>query len=208
MNPNLNDLNEEIRVLLATRNAGKAKELSALLGKGYRVAFLEMFPDWPDVVEDGDTFEANARKKAREISLKFPGWVLADDSGLEVDALQGAPGIYSARYAGEEKDDAANNQKLLQNLVGIPERDRGAQFQCVLALARHGNVVHTTRGVVRGRMLTEPRGDHGFGYDPLFLPDGFDKTTAEMTPEEKHTISHRGQAMHAMLIWLKDRVEA
>lgn len=187
---------------VATKNQGKAAEFRELLGEAWEVRTLLDTPSAPDVVEDGNTFEENARKKAVEISQLVEGWVLADDSGLEVDALDGAPGVYSARYAGEAKDDEANNQKVIEQLAARPDAARTARFRCVLALAR-GGVVHAVfDGVVEGRILESPRGERGFGYDPLFLPDGFNLTTAEMTSEQKHAISHRGRAARQAAAWL------
>jgi len=187
---------------IATANAGKGREFGDLLGDAWTIRTLADFPDLPEVVEDGDSFEANARKKAEEISRIVDGPVLADDSGLEVDFLHGAPGIYSARYAGEGKDDQANNRKLLEALAAVPEEQRGAQFHCVLAIAFQGRTLKTFDGIIRGTILREEKGLGGFGYDPLFQPDGFSKTTAEMTPDEKHAISHRGQASRKAIEFL------
>jgi len=189
-------------LIIATSNTGKVGEFQQMLGSDWKIRTLADFPNLAEVVEDGQTFEENARKKAQEISTQLPGHVLADDSGLEVDALDGAPGIYSARYAGSEKDDSANNRKLLNALDGIPESRRGAQFHCVLALAENGVIRASFEGILRGRILTGPRGKNGFGYDPLFLPNGLDRTTAEMSPEEKHLISHRGKAMRMAIEFL------
>jgi XTP/dITP diphosphohydrolase len=198
------------QLLVATKNPGKAKEFQEMLGTDWKVTTLLDLPEAGEVVEDGATFEANARKKALAFSGggvgQVDGWVLADDSGLEVDYLEGAPGIYSARYATApdgSKDDEANNRKLLAELEGVPEEKRGAQFRCVLALAQRGKVKQVFEGIVRGRILEAPRGEHGFGYDPLFLPEGFDRTTAELSPDEKHRISHRGQATRQASEFLK-----
>ncbi|MEM6821186.1 MAG: XTP/dITP diphosphatase [Verrucomicrobiota bacterium] len=191
-------------LVIATGNPGKAKEFAEMLGQQWQIRTLKDFPEISDVIEDGDSFETNACKKAREISEQVEGWVLADDSGLEVDYLDGAPGIYSARYAGPEKDDEANNQKLLKELDGVPDKQRGAQFHCVLAIAKSGEVLKTFSGIIRGKILTEYHGSNGFGYDPLFLPDGYRVTTAEMAPHEKHNISHRGLASKQASSFLKD----
>jgi len=196
-------------ILIATKNEGKAREFREMLGAAWDVKTLLDLGETPDVVEDGDTFEANARKKALAFSGKFEGIVLADDSGLEVDALDGAPGVYSARFAAGTdglKDDGANNRKILSLLEGVPTERRGAQFRCVLALAQGSGVLAVFEGIVRGRILETPRGERGFGYDPLFLPHGQDRTTAEMPPEEKHAISHRGQATRAAAEYLRAQV--
>lgn len=182
-------------ILIATGNAGKAREFQEMIGHAWDVKTLKDLPQVPEIIEDGATFEANAVKKARALAGVWDSWILADDSGLEVDALDGAPGVYSARYAGVHGDDAANNRKLLQELAGVPDARRGAQFHCVLALMHRGEIVGTFNGICRGRILHGARGTNGFGYDPLFQPDGFDRTMAELTPAEKHAISHRGQAM-------------
>ncbi len=179
---------------VATGNAGKAKEFGELLGDQWMIRTLLDYPEIPEVVEDGATFEANACKKAVEISRLIAGPVLADDSGLEVDFLNGAPGIFSARYAGEAKNDHANNAKLIHELDMVPDELRGAQFHCSLAVADNGHILKTFDGIIRGKITRQPRGTNGFGYDPYFQPDGFDQTTAELTPEQKHQISHRGKA--------------
>lgn len=193
---------EPRRLVIATRNAGKAKEFNELLGADWEIKTLLDLPKIPDVVEDGDTFEANSQKKAVEISLVCDDYVLADDSGLEVDALNGAPGVYSARYAGEPKDDAKNLAKLIDALKNIPDEKRGAQFRCVLSVARKGQVLVTVDGVCRGRILHEAKGNGGFGYDPVFAPDGFSQTFAEISSAEKHALSHRGKAMRKLSEYL------
>lgn len=191
-------------LLVATKNKGKAREFAELLGAGWTVQTLLDRPDLEEGVEDGATFEANAEKKARAVGRQVGPdvYVLADDSGLEVDALGGAPGVYSARYAGEPKSDARNNAKLVEALKGIAPEKRGAQFRCSLCLAKGDAVVATADGVCRGTLVLEPRaiGDFGFGYDPHFVPDESDrtKTFAEMPSEAKHALSHRGQAMRKM----------
>jgi len=175
---------------------------------GIQVTSLPNFSELPLVVEDGPTFEANARKKAEHYSTFASGeLVLADDSGLEVDALGGAPGVISARYAAEtgseNSSDAANNAKLLRELQSVPEGKRTARFVCVIAAARNGNTVATFRGEAAGRVLCQPRGHGGFGYDPLFYFPDLKRTFAELTPEEKAQVSHRGQAFAAFLDWMK-----
>lgn len=186
----------EVCVVLATRNAHKTEELSALLSKlPVRLLSFRDFPDMPDVVEDGETLEANAVKKALAVAAATGLPSLADDTGLEVEALAGAPGVRSARYAGESTDWEANNRKLLAELVGLPLERRAARFRCVMALATTDGAVTTAEGVTRGVILDEERGDGGFGYDPLFLPDGHARTYAEMTASEKNAVSHRGKAV-------------
>jgi XTP/dITP diphosphohydrolase len=151
------------------------------------------------VVEDGDTFAANAAKKAETIAQLTGLPCLADDSGLVVDALQGAPGVQSARYAGIQGDDAANNARLLRELTGVPDARRQAAFCCVMALCRPGEGTTLFEGRVTGCILLAPRGDGGFGYDPLFLVDGCDRTMAELPLTQKNLISHRGQALRQMV---------
>ncbi|MDX6767194.1 MAG: RdgB/HAM1 family non-canonical purine NTP pyrophosphatase [Candidatus Methylacidiphilales bacterium] len=182
-------------ILIATGNRGKAREFQEMIGHAWRVLTLRDLPEAPTVEEDGATFEANACKKALALVPHFDGPILADDSGLEVDALGGAPGVFSARYAGVHGDDAANNRKLMEAMRDVPEAARGAQFHCVLAWVEGGIVRGTYEGICRGRILREGRGTNGFGYDPLFQPEGFLHTMAELDPGEKHALSHRGKAM-------------
>jgi XTP/dITP diphosphohydrolase len=152
----------------------------------------------PEAVEDADTFEGNAVKKATHYSTLTGILTLADDSGLEVDALNGAPGVHSARFAGPDAKDHANNMKLQEELIGVPDAKRTARFRCVLALAKGSEVVATTTGTIEGLITTAPAGSNGFGYDPYFyLPDR-GCTAAELSPEQKNKISHRGQALRAM----------
>ncbi|MDR2463297.1 MAG: non-canonical purine NTP pyrophosphatase, partial [Verrucomicrobiales bacterium] len=147
--------------------------------------------------------EANAVKKALALVTVSGGLILADDSGLEVDALDGAPGIFSARYGGEPADDGRNNALLLKNLDGVADGQRGAQFRCVLALVNGGRRIKTFEGICRGKILRAPRGANGFGYDPLFVPDGYAETFAELPAATKHTLSHRGRATRLLLDFLK-----
>jgi len=191
------------RLVLATRNPHKVEELTAMLG-GLPVEVLSFidFPDMPEVVEDGVTLEENAVKKAVEVA-EFTGLPsLADDTGLEVEALAGAPGVLSARYSGEGANAERNNAKLLSELSGFRGRDRAAAFRCVVALAvPHGAAGDTSVepavvvGETRGVILEAPRGEGGFGYDPLFLPNGHGRTYAEMNSGEKNAVSHRGKAI-------------
>ena len=181
-------------LLVATRNRHKLDEIRAILGlEAAQLRSALDYPDIPDVVEDGATFEANAIKKAVALRDATGCWALADDSGLEVDALGGAPGVRSARYAGEPCDHAANNAKLLRELAGAS--DRRARFRCVLALAGPDGSIRTVDGRCEGRIAHELRGAGGFGYDPLFLPDGHDVTFAELGAAAKNAISHRGRAL-------------
>ncbi|GAB4244941.1 MAG: XTP/dITP diphosphatase [Candidatus Methylacidiphilales bacterium] len=186
------------KLLVATTSPGKAREFADLLGTAWTVLTLKDLPTASAVEETGDSFLANATLKALAYPT-FDGWVVADDSGLEVDELHGAPGIHSARFAGEPRDDARNNAKLLALLEGVPPERRGSQFRCVLVLARAGQVMATAEGIVRGRILDAPRGSGGFGYDPIFQPDGKGCSMAELSPEAKHALSHRGKAVRALL---------
>ena len=196
------------RVVLATRNAHKVEELSAMLaGLPVEVLSYVDFPDMPEVVEDGATLEANAVKKAVAVA-EFTGLPsLADDTGLEVDALDGAPGVRSARYAGVDADTDKNNRKLLAELVGFTGTDRSATFRCVVALAEPGRDTQTVVGATQGVILEAPKGDGGFGYDPLFLPDGYGSTYAEMTSSEKNDVSHRGKAIKSASTLLRRLVK-
>ena len=185
-------------VVLATRNAGKVRELARILGSAVDLVGLDGFPDAPDVAETGATFEENAFLKARAIAA-FTGLpAVADDSGLCVDALNGMPGIFSARWAGRHGDDQANLDLVLAQLADVPDSRRGAHFYCAAAFVA-GASEHAVSGQVEGQLLRAPRGDGGFGYDPIFLPDGFSVTTAEMTAESKDEISHRGKAFRALV---------
>jgi XTP/dITP diphosphohydrolase len=185
-----------LRIVLATRNRHKVEEISAMLSDlPVAVLSLDDLPRLPAVIEDRDTLEGNAIKKATTIASATNMPALADDTGLEVEALGGAPGVRSARYAGEQGDTAANNRKLLEELQGLPGEKRNASFRCVIALAKPQGTVDTVEGATRGVILEIPRGTGGFGYDPLFLPDGHDRTYAEMSAEEKNAVSHRGKAI-------------
>ena len=200
------------RVLVATSNEGKIRDLvGAAAAHDIQIATLPNFADLPTVVEDGLTFEANARKKAEHYSAYSDGeLVIADDSGLEVDALQGAPGVRSARYAADEhnahddsanSNDEANNARLLRELHDVPEEYRTGRFVCVIAVARNGHTLATFHGKAEGVILHAPRGSNGFGYDPLFFFPQIEKTFAELTAEEKAKYSHRGAAFRQFLEW-------
>jgi XTP/dITP diphosphohydrolase len=183
-----------MKILIASRNAHKIQEIREIFDlPGVEWVSTAEFPDLHDVVEDGDTFEANAIKKATELATATGLWALADDSGLEVKALGNAPGVYSARYAGEPCNHANNNTKLLRELEGAA--DRSARFRCVAALSDPSGRAETVSGSCPGRIIDALRGAQGFGYDPLFVPDGHERTFAEMGNEEKNRLSHRGRAM-------------
>jgi len=188
------------QLLIATRNAHKTREFRELLGRAFDVSDLSSFPEIAIPEETGRTFEDNATLKAIAASKKLPSLVIADDSGLEVDALGGAPGIFSARYAGENAGDVPNVNKLLRELQkrNVATEKRSARFRCVIALAQNRNVLGRFEGVVEGKIVDPPRGSGGFGYDPIFEPKGFDQTFAQMTPDSKNKISHRGQAIAAL----------
>ena len=188
-------------LVLATRNEGKLRELARILGSQIRLAGLDAFPGAPDVPETGATFEANALLKARVIAVYTGLPAVADDSGLCVDALNGMPGVLSARWAGQHGDDKANLDLLLAQVADVPSARLGARFVCAAALAVPADGIPrewVVTGQVDGRLIRAPRGTGGFGYDPIFQPDGFDVTTAEMTPDAKDAISHRGRAFRAL----------
>lgn len=192
---------ENHRLLVSTRNAHKVGEIRAILGPDFEVSDLSVLPDMPEVEETGTTFEENATLKAVAASLLFEGWVIADDSGLEVDALGGAPGVYSARYAGEQGDDAANNTLLLRNLEGVRGKARSGRFRCVIVLARAGRKLAAFSGAVEGIIVNELKGGGGFGYDPLFVPDGYCETFGQLPAEVKNSLSHRAQALQKLRDW-------
>jgi XTP/dITP diphosphohydrolase len=203
-----------MRILIATSNLGKLRDFAgAATAHGIEIAVLPDFSSLPLVVEDGPTFEDNARKKAEAYSRHAPAEiVVADDSGLEVDALNGAPGVHSARYTADQPhladantDDEANNARVLRELKGVPPEKRTGRFVCVLAAARDGKVLATCRGVAEGTILDAPRGKNGFGYDPLFYLPQIQKTFAELSAEEKAKYSHRGAAFRRFLDWHESR---
>lgn len=184
----------------ATSNPGKLREFRLAAGRRVRILALPGLKAIPGAEETGATFEANAVAKAIHYSVYAPGMLFADDSGLEVDALGGAPGVLSARFAGPGATDQANNRLLLEKLRQVS--DRTARFVCVIALAEKGRLLGTFRGAVQGRLLGRPRGRNGFGYDPLFYYPPFRATFAQVDPARKFAVSHRGQALRAMLDWL------
>lgn len=188
-------------VVLATRNAHKVEELRRiLLDAGLEIDLVgsEAFADLPEIPETGATFAANALIKARAVAQHTGLVAIADDSGLAVDALNGMPGIYSARWAGRHGDDRANLELLLGQLADVPEARRGASFHCAAAIATPDGEERFVEGSLEGRITTAPRGSNGFGYDPVFVPHGQSRTTAEMSAQEKDAISHRGRAMRAL----------
>ncbi len=196
-----------MKLLVATGNAGKLKEIRSLLADcPIEIIGLDQLQDPPEVVEDGATFAANACKKAREMAAFSQILTLADDSGLVVDGLDGAPGVYSARYAGEQGNDAANNRKLLEEMALLPDNERQAAFHCVMALAWPDGRCETFTGTVSGIILHEKRGAGGFGYDPLFLVPEYGKTTAELPLDIKNRISHRGNALRQVIPLLRELV--
>lgn len=193
-------------LVVASRNRHKLRELEQLLA-GVAVALrgLDAYPGATEVEEDGQTFRENAVKKARAAAVYTGEWALADDSGLEVDALGGQPGVRSARFAGEPRDDARNNERLLELLAGVPAEGRTARFRSVVALAGPAGELEVVEGTVEGRIIERPRGTGGFGYDPLFLLPELGKTLAELSPEEKNAVSHRGRAVAALAQRLQAR---
>lgn len=196
-----------MKIVLATKNLNKLKEFKNLF-ENQNIEFLSLndFPDLPDVIEDKDTFEGNALKKAQEI-FEFTGiMALADDSGLKVDFLNGQPAVYSARFAGEKATAKENNEKLLSLLDGVKPEDRTAQFVCTLALVGK-NIKELAVGICDGKILTNYKGNNGFGYDPLFFYEPLQKTFAELTNEEKNLVSHRAIAFEKMKIILKNIFE-
>ena len=184
-----------MKLLVATRNNHKLEEIREIFSlENVELVGMDSFPDVPEVVEDGKTFESNAVKKAVEVAVTVGMWTIADDSGLEVDALGGAPGIYSARYAGEHSDYSANNDKLLAELDGV--KDRQGRFRCVVALSSPDGQAQIVEGKCEGSLIDSLQGVEGFGYDPLFVPRGFKETFAEMKSELKNSISHRAIAFN------------
>jgi XTP/dITP diphosphohydrolase len=195
-------------VVLATKNQHKVQEIRALLAD-LPITFLSLadFPNFPDVVEDGSTCAENAVKKARETAAGTGHWALADDTGLEVDALDGRPGVYAARYAGEHATYAGNCEKLLEELKDIPVEQRGARFLTVMALSDPEGHIEVVEGELQGQITDKFYGSQGFGYDPVFYVSKAHKTLAEMTLAEKNELSHRGQALQLAKDLLKRRVE-
>jgi XTP/dITP diphosphohydrolase len=184
-------------LLLGTRNEGKVREIEIILGDvPWSIRSLQEFADVTVPAETGDTYAENATLKAQFYARETGLCALADDSGLEVEALGGAPGVFSARYAGEDASDADRRVLLLSELAGVPHENRGARFVCVVAISEpNGRVLNVSEGTCNGQITFEPRGEGGFGYDPLFVPDGFDQTFAELSDLIKNQISHRARAL-------------
>ncbi len=196
-----------MRVVLATQNAHKLVEMRRILdeaGLDIELVGTDQFPDLTDVVENGSTFAANALLKARSVCAETGLPAIADDSGLGVDALNGMPGIFSARWSGSHGDDLANLNLLLGQLADVPDARRGAAFHCAAAVVLPDGTERVVEGTIDGTLIREPRGTNGFGYDPIFVPVGESRTTAEMSAEEKDAISHRGRAMRALVPVLRD----
>lgn len=188
------------RLIIATRNAHKTAEIRAMVGDRFEVVDATAFPEFPEIEETGTTFLENARLKAEGISRCIEGWVLSDDSGLEVDALGGAPGVYSSSYGGEEGNHAKNNARLLAEMDG--KIDRRARFRCTMVLAKDGVEQANFNGTVEGTIIGVRRGEGGFGYDPLFIPEGYDATFAELGEAVKNQMSHRGRALAGVIDFL------
>lgn len=196
-----------MKVVLATRNQHKVAELRRILASANLDVDLvgtDEFPDLPDVPETGSTFAANALLKAHDVAQRTGCIAIADDSGLCVDALNGMPGILSARWAGTHGDDAANLALVLTQIADVPSQRRGAAFHCAAAVATPEGDERVVEGVLTGSLADAPRGENGFGYDPIFVPTGYVLTTAELTPQEKDAISHRGHAFRALVPLLRD----
>jgi XTP/dITP diphosphohydrolase len=190
-------------LLIATRNRHKTREIGQMLGSGWEVRDLVSLPHAPKIEETGATFEENAALKALTISRIFTGLVLADDSGLEVDALNGAPGVYSARFAGIDANDAENRFLLIDKLKKLGGDEYPARFRCVIVLASQGELLGSFAGVINGKVILEERGDSGFGYDSMFIPQGYMETFGELQSEIKNSLSHRGRALAKALEFLR-----
>lgn len=196
-----------MKVVLATRNQHKVAELRRILASEHldvELVGTDEFPDLPDVPETGSTFAANALLKAHDVARRTGCIAIADDSGLCVGALNGMPGILSARWAGSHGDDVANLALLLHQIADVPPQRRGAAFHCAAAVATPEGDERVVEGVLTGSLADAPRGENGFGYDPIFVPTGYVVTTAELTPQEKDAISHRGQAFRTLVPLLRD----
>ena len=189
------------KILLATRNRHKTREIQTMLGTGVLVTDATEQAHLPEIEETGVTFEENSKLKAEGISRHVSGIVLADDSGLEVDALGKEPGVYSARYAGPDCTDEANTALVLSKMKGFPDEVRTARFRCVLAVAENGQTLAVFAGAVEGILAHEVRGEGGFGYDPIFMPLGYEETFGELSSEIKHSMSHRSRALEQFKEW-------
>ena len=186
-------MSRKIRLIIATRNRHKTEEIRAVLGHRFEILDVTSFPELPEIEETGTTFLENARLKALGISRCESGWVLADDSGLEVDALDGRPGVWSSSFGGEEGNHGLNNGRLMREMKD--KENRSARFHCTMVLAKNGEEKGIFLGSVEGRIADSPSGSGGFGYDPLFIPEGHDITLAELGPEIKNSLSHRANAL-------------
>lgn len=197
----MTDSTGSLQLIVGSRNRKKTAEISGLLAPhGIEVLCIADFPDVPDVVEDGQTFADNAAKKASETAKFLGQWVLAEDSGLSVDALQGAPGVYSARFSGENATDEANNRKLITDLDGVPAERRGAGYSCHVAVSDPDGIIQlTSSGTCRGQIVDTARGSHGFGYDPHFLVPEYHRTFGELSPLVKQQLSHRARAFQRLI---------
>ena len=195
----------KVRLVFATGNQGKVNEFRQMLGESYEILSMKDLDVEVEIVEDGKTFEENAVIKAKAVMEATGEMVLADDSGFEVDCLGGEPGIYSARYMGEDTPYSVKNAELLRRCEGVPEDKRDARFVCVIACAYPDGTVDTATGVIEGKIAHEPKGENGFGYDPVFYLPERGCTTGELPPEEKNAISHRGIAVRKMVEILKKR---
>ncbi|MEG1741023.1 MAG: non-canonical purine NTP pyrophosphatase [Akkermansia sp.] len=198
-------------LVIATRNAHKTSEIRMMLRGRWEVRDLSDFPEAPEVDETGVTFSENATLKALSASRCIPGIILADDSGIEVDVLDGKPGVWSSSFGGVEGDHAKNNAYMIEELmrVGATSPDKAhARFRCVMVLAREGVVLAEFSGCVEGSMTTSPQGEGGFGYDPLFIPEGYQQSFAQLGAEVKNTMSHRGRALEQVVAWLVATTQA
>jgi XTP/dITP diphosphohydrolase len=191
-------MSEEKTLLVATKNAHKTVEIRAMLGENWKITDLTEHPEISAPLETGLTFHENAAMKALAAAKLFSGLVLADDSGLEVDALGGAPGVYSARFAGPKATDAKNRKKLLEEMEWFGSKSSPARFRCVLVLVKNGKVIADFDGVVEGKIVTKEAGTGGFGYDSLFIPEGHQQTFAELPETVKNSLSHRAKAMERL----------
>jgi XTP/dITP diphosphohydrolase len=189
-------------ILIATRNKHKTREIGQMLGQQWMVLDLSTLPDAPEIEETGATFQENAALKALAISRLSDELIVADDSGLEVDALQGAPGVYSARYAGKNATDAENRHLVMRNLAAQSISESPGRFRCSMAVARKGELLGIFDGTVEGKVILEERGSNGFGYDPIFVPEGLRQTFGEVPAEMKHSMSHRARALKKLVDFL------
>ena len=191
----------ERRILIATRNVHKVDEIREILDSNFIISDLAALSGFPEVEETGSTFQENAAIKALAASARFDGWVIADDSGLEVDALNGAPGVRSARFSGDSATDASNRTLLLEKLLSVRGKNRSARFRCVIALARQGEILANFSGSVEGVIIPQEKGTGGFGYDSLFVPEGHCETFAQLGADIKNTLSHRARALAELKNW-------